>query len=220
MVMEYISGRTLENAWCTVGWITTVRLALVLKRYIGAMRSKTSPTAGSLASGICRSFLLEDNFGLPVHARPSDIQSFINFWSTFVSMPHEFRRARKNIKSCPTSWVRRADQNPLVFTHHDLAPRNLHLDNAGQLWVLDWDYAGWYPLFFEYTAMYNFRVLHKWPWLTQLRWHLFVLLSCGWFSAEERALERIRWLSIRFGYARRVDIAHNLQPSSRPLPPD
>ena len=33
----------------------------------------------------------------------------------------------------------------LVFTHQDLAARNLILDDNGRLWVIDWELAGWYP---------------------------------------------------------------------------
>ncbi|XP_044721552.1 uncharacterized protein HRG_04467 [Hirsutella rhossiliensis] len=37
-----------------------------------------------------------------------------------------------------------------------LPPRNIMLDPTGQLWVTDWDYAGFYPKFFEYAGMQNF----------------------------------------------------------------
>lgn len=220
MVMQYVCGRALTDAWPTLGWLTTIHLALVLRRYVRAMRTLQSPTAGSLATGSCRSYFLKDYFGLPAHARPCDIQSFIDFWAAFVSMRHDFQRARKGVRSRPLSWVPRADDASLVLTHHDLAPRNLLLDNSGKLWVLDWDFAGWYPQFFEYAAIYNFRELHEWSFLCRLRWHLFVLASCGYYMSELRVLTSAQSKFTRFGYARRVDIAKKLQPSSRPVPLD
>ncbi|KAF9466195.1 kinase-like domain-containing protein [Collybia nuda] len=41
----------------------------------------------------------------------------------------------------------------LVFTHQDLALRNLMLDKKAQLWIIDWELAGWYPAYFEYACV-------------------------------------------------------------------
>ncbi|KAI9820415.1 MAG: hypothetical protein M1832_003748 [Thelocarpon impressellum] len=75
----------------------------------------------------------------------------------------------------PTGYVPETPSK-FVMTHHDLAPRNLLVDPAGQLWLLDWDLAGWYPRYFEYAAMQNFQVPPHWNWLALLRWRLFT--SC------------------------------------------
>ncbi|KAK0465688.1 hypothetical protein IW261DRAFT_1346994, partial [Armillaria novae-zelandiae] len=41
------------------------------------------------------------------------------------------------------------DSRPLVFTHQDLHMRNLMLGKDGQLWMIDWADAGFYPEWFE-----------------------------------------------------------------------
>ena len=41
----------------------------------------------------------------------------------------------------------------LVFTHNDLNMRNILLDRDGQLWIVDWGWAGFYPTWFEYVGM-------------------------------------------------------------------
>ena len=41
----------------------------------------------------------------------------------------------------------------LVFTHQDIAPRNLILGSDGQLWLVDWANAGAYPPGFERAAL-------------------------------------------------------------------
>ncbi|GAB0138476.1 hypothetical protein EsDP_00006711 [Epichloe bromicola] len=39
-----------------------------------------------------------------------------------------------------------------VFTHGDVAPRNIMVDKSGQiLGLLDWEMAGWYPEYWEYA---------------------------------------------------------------------
>lgn len=42
-----------------------------------------------------------------------------------------------------------------MFTHHDLQPDNLILDDKDQLWVIDFGQAGFYPEPFEYVATYS-----------------------------------------------------------------
>ncbi|KAI9370823.1 phosphotransferase family protein [Aspergillus egyptiacus] len=40
-----------------------------------------------------------------------------------------------------------------VLTHHDISPRNLILDQDGQVWLIDWAYSGAYPPVFESKAL-------------------------------------------------------------------
>jgi hypothetical protein len=42
---------------------------------------------------------------------------------------------------------------PLIFTHNHLSMCNILLDDDGQLWIVDWDCAGFYPTWFEYLGM-------------------------------------------------------------------
>ncbi|EPE07127.1 serine threonine protein kinase [Ophiostoma piceae UAMH 11346] len=50
------------------------------------------------------------------------------------------------------------EQRPLVFTHGDLHPTNILLARReGKVWVsglIDWECAGWYPDYWEYTSAY------------------------------------------------------------------
>ncbi len=61
-----VAGTTLEDAWPDLGWFRTICLAFQLRWAIRKMRKLTSPTAGSLESGLCRSLWMEeDYYGLP-----------------------------------------------------------------------------------------------------------------------------------------------------------
>lgn len=51
---------------------------------------------------------------------------------------------------------------PLVFTHQDLNMGNIMILNDGEIYLLDWDWAGYYPEYFE--AMGTARNYHE-PWL-------------------------------------------------------
>ncbi|RDB28023.1 hypothetical protein Hypma_002206 [Hypsizygus marmoreus] len=50
-----------------------------------------------------------------------------------------------------------AKRHPLVFTHNDLAPRNIMYDEpSGKvLALIDWESAGWFPGYWEYTKTLN-----------------------------------------------------------------
>jgi hypothetical protein len=215
LIMERIDGVTLEEAWPKLGWFTTVKFALQLRWFVRLLRSLTSSTAGSLVSGECRSFYLEDRFMLPPKSSPAVIISFIQFWTCFTSIRQAMKTATQD--PAPSTTLIPATPSTLVFTHHDLAPRNLLLDRRGQLWVLDWDYAGWYPRYFEYAAMQNFSVPHTWTRFARARWFLFTWITVGRFEHERKVLELIRAKFTRFTFGRRFEILANRSPAGRPV---
>ena len=77
-VMDRIHGATLEEVWPKLSWLTKARLAMQLRQSIRRLRSVTSSTAGSLATGRCKSFWLEDYYGLPPQSNPEDVAGFIS----------------------------------------------------------------------------------------------------------------------------------------------
>ncbi|KAL2868050.1 uncharacterized protein BJX67DRAFT_380258 [Aspergillus lucknowensis] len=76
IIMDRLEGTTLDVVWKELGWFMTVKLALQLRRFVKMLRSVTSPTAGSLVTGECRSFWLEDYYGLPANSGPAEFAHF------------------------------------------------------------------------------------------------------------------------------------------------
>ncbi|KAF5967352.1 protein kinase-like domain-containing protein [Fusarium bulbicola] len=205
-IMDRISGTTLDIAWPDLGWITSLRLAFQLRHVIHCLRSTVSVSSGSLATGKCRSFFLEDSFGLPPRAKPSEVNGFLNFWANFVTPRQEIKKTQadhlichKPVFSCDRSFV---------FTHHDLAPRNIILDHKNQLWLIDWDCAGFYPRFFEHAGMFNF-IPTGWTKFALWRWNVFAWIASGFYNKERRWLEMIRSRFTRFRTARRFNMKAN-----------
>ncbi|EGE08674.1 hypothetical protein TEQG_07633 [Trichophyton equinum CBS 127.97] len=51
----------------------------------------------------------------------------------------------------------------IVFTHGDLNPRNILAENGRITGIVDWENAGWFPEYWEYTKMhYTVRSLERW----------------------------------------------------------
>lgn len=54
-------------------------------------------------------------------------------------------------------------QHDIVFTHGDLNPRNILAENGKITGIVDWENAGWFPEYWEYTKMhYTVRSLKRW----------------------------------------------------------
>lgn len=212
-IMERIKGETLEDAWPSLGWLASFRLALQLRRFIAKMRSITSKTAGSLATGECRSFWLDDHFGLPARAKAKDISAFLAFWVGFISIRKELKRGAHEHSSLREPSI--LQKGELVLTHHDLAPRNMVVDPSGEIWLLDWDFAGFYPMYFEYASMNNFTPPGTWGVLSRIRWYLFTWMAAGRSDKESQLLQMVRSKFLRFGAGRRSNIKAQATQSRR-----
>lgn len=206
-IMDRVEGSTLEEKWSSLGWIATIVLGLQLLLFVRRMRSLVSPAAGSQATGKCRSLYLDDQFRPPLRASPAQIMAFVNFWAGFRSIGHEMQKSPEQHAVCEAPAF--PASTTLVFTHHDLAPRNLMVDRRGRLWLIDWDYAGFYPHFFEHAAMQNFVRPGSWGRSAVWRWRLFTWLSVGSYAREARVLGRFLHQFMRFRVARRWNILHN-----------
>ncbi|KAF4464214.1 kinase-like domain [Fusarium albosuccineum] len=205
-VMDRIPGTTLDEKWPELGWIASIRIAFQLRRIVRRLRSAQSTLAGSPVSGNCRSYFLEDFFELPPKASAENINAFLNFWASFINIRHEIKKTPAEHAICPNPIF--LSTQPLVFTHHDLAPRNIILDPQGQLWLIDWDCAGFYPKFFEYAGMHNF-IRAGWSKFTYWRWKLLAWIVGGFYDKERRWLGVIRTKFTRFSPARRFNMKAN-----------
>ncbi|EKJ74205.1 hypothetical protein FPSE_05502 [Fusarium pseudograminearum CS3096] len=125
-----------------------------------------------------------------LRAQPSAVDDFLDFWANLVSARLEFKKTptEHSIRTKPILPYTRS----FVFTHHDLAPRNIILDNNNQLWLLDWDLAGYYPRFFEHDGMYNFIPTAAWTKFEMWRWKIFACIASGFYGKEGRWLDIIR----------------------------
>lgn len=197
VIMKRIRGTTLGDAWDRMSWIMTIRIAFQLRRFVRTMRTQISSTAGSIVSGKCNSIWLEDYYGPPRHATPEKFTAFISFWLHPVT--------NRKIKITPPAHPPFIPPTPksFVFTHQDLAPRNLLIDENHHLWLLDWERSGWYPKYFEYVGMQNFFDRLNWNRLSQWRWWLFSWISVGIYQRENAALSIVSHKCKRFPIARR-----------------
>lgn len=85
----------------------------------------------------------------------------------------------------------------LRFTHGDLAPRNVRVKDGRVTGIIDWEFAGWYPEYWEYTKMFYGGERPVWQ-----KWFDAVEAEVGIEKyREERKAEEAIWLRAGpFGY--------------------
>ncbi|CAG8151207.1 unnamed protein product [Penicillium olsonii] len=145
ILMNYIDDRTLEEAWPSMIPSQKVSIAQELHGFILQLRDLTNgsdPEAGGQRFRDLQTKNLMTSLSTECDYQ-STVPSFFRMGSLFPDNSHW------------SSSVSRKDN--LFFTHGDLAPRNILVSQEGHVTaVLDWEYAGWYPEWWEAVKAYEF----------------------------------------------------------------
>ncbi|ESK84352.1 kinase-like protein [Moniliophthora roreri MCA 2997] len=185
VVMDFVRGTLLSDAWPTLSIFKKIRIAFILRRYIRELRQKatasptTPPGPATSEPAIC---FAPSIFGSK-RERRGPFQT-ANELSAFL---YEMRR--KAGKHFSSVWLKEGwdDTQPLVFSHLDLVPRNIILGTDGQVWVIDWGFSGYYPPWFEYVAMKRqARSEREIEGVSFDYWEILIPFICGPFFREER----------------------------------
>ncbi|KAL7790756.1 kinase-like protein [Trichoderma ceciliae] len=154
IVMDYVPGKSLDEAWGDLTPEQKLSTARQLRGYVSQLRSLKGDYIGALDGGkavigrrvtlecgpfaserLFNGFLLEDIVG---------------------TAPKLMRHYARHSLS---------DNHEIVFTHGDFAPRNILVDEEGRVTaILDWEEAGWYPEYWEYIkAFEHLQPMLDWP---------------------------------------------------------
>lgn len=96
-------------------------------------------------------------------------------------------------EKAPLSVASFDDTMPLVLTHFDLVRRNLILDDANRLWVIDWGCSGFYPKWFESLGM-------MFDWKDAGRFgHWLVRFVAGYYQKQREFIGHVSW-ALSTGY--------------------
>ncbi|KAK4233402.1 kinase-like domain-containing protein [Achaetomium macrosporum] len=159
IVMEYIPGENLERAWGKLGTAEKRAIVSQLRRHMDELRSIPSPGYyGGIWRQPIRDFYFEDPklVGQPHH-------------DSTISEPHEteeqwveamWRCVESRAVSGQRRWLSllRRHYHAIfkghrpVFTHANLFLGNIMLREDGTAVIIDWEFSGWYPSFWEYCC--------------------------------------------------------------------
>ncbi|KAG9501957.1 hypothetical protein J7337_007664 [Fusarium musae] len=166
IVMQRICGKSLAEAWRGLSEADLASIFAQLRRMLEELRAIIPPSGAGVES--CIGGSLRDS-RIP-RSRPrfgpfKTIQDFHRWLREGLepeSRPdHIEDQDWEHVKEMATKqdgpW-------PLpVFTHGDLNPFNILVKGDQVVGIIDWEFAGWYPHYWEYTsAWYGNRIRQGW----------------------------------------------------------
>ncbi|EUC62644.1 phosphotransferase enzyme family protein [Rhizoctonia solani AG-3 Rhs1AP] len=162
LVMDYIPGRALNTCWSELGFFAQLRIAWILRGYVSQLRRLQRSVPGRIDGSECEGHLWpiigEDPF--------ESYEHLASWYNHKIDVSHRAGKAPATDFRYDTSW-------PLVFTHGDISPRNIILADDGLLYLIDWRFAGFYPVWHEHTSMVwdssDFQLPSSWQ-----RWISFI----------------------------------------------
>jgi aminoglycoside phosphotransferase len=190
IVMDRIRGVSLTRAWTTLSDSDRTAIYEQLKVMFQELRSLTPPpgvgvescVGGSLRdSRIARS---SPRFG------PFKTTQEFHLWLRNGLRPedHPDREEDEDWKDIKAMAQKQDGPWPApVFTHGDLNPSNILVHGDRVVGIIDWEFAGWYPYYWEYTSAWQAH-------LTRQGWEDAILKFLDPYPQElEMEITRQRW---------------------------
>ncbi|KAJ4005057.1 hypothetical protein NW752_011574 [Fusarium irregulare] len=142
--MEYIEGQSLKEAWPSLEPHQRSEILAQLSDYIAQMRALQGAIVPSIFT----------RSGGPFH--------------TLREFQEWLVRPRQRYADMSIYWeqitTQLGDEYPIVFTHGDISSRNVQIRDGRIVALLDWEWAGWYPDYWDYV--FAMRGLDNVDWAT------------------------------------------------------
>ncbi|QPG97664.1 hypothetical protein C2857_006686 [Epichloe festucae Fl1] len=154
ITMKYIEGQTLQQAWPVLTPDQRSNILAQLSDYIAQMRALRGIYLGRV-----------DGQGVVV---PSIMTRSGGPFSTLTEFHDWLVKPPKRLQAQSMYWHQITTQLgaecPIVFTHGDIASRNIIISEGRIVALLDWEFAGWYPEYWEYV--FTLRGMDNIDWET------------------------------------------------------
>ncbi|KAK3302744.1 phosphotransferase enzyme family protein [Chaetomium strumarium] len=149
IVMEYVDGQRLDEAWPALTPDEKASVLQQLRGYFRELRQIKGDFIGSVDGSACDDQFLEnapESSRGPFKTEAEFNQALANVWLSGEGGHEEdpFRRLLVKI----LFEVGRGHE--IVLTHNDFAARNILVRGSTVVAILDWEFAGFYPEYWEY----------------------------------------------------------------------
>jgi Phosphotransferase enzyme family len=154
IVMSRLPGKPLVSLLPTMSLSEINVVTSDLKAMMDELRSlriqnfETWSYIGSVGRQPCRDFLfmLGDESKGPFQTEEDMYENIIERWINRFKMNPLLESSVEFTRRL----YRETSGNDIVFTHGDLDPRNILVENGRVSGIVDWEQAGWYPEYWEY----------------------------------------------------------------------
>ncbi|KAM5469949.1 hypothetical protein MferCBS49748_002711 [Microsporum ferrugineum] len=153
LVMELVDGQTLDCAWPGLNEEQRQSIVKEFTVYVEQLRGLIPPKEGAVGStkmcagydhrlGHCRFGPFDSISDFHSHVRRGEP---LEFWDEAVSLVHK-----------------RSSSYTTKYCHADLCPNNVLAKDGKIVAIIDWEFAGWYPEYWEYTKIqFGWRPFRK-----------------------------------------------------------
>ena len=187
IVMENVKGQSLMSCWSILTTLEKTAIADRLRDVFKHLRDIPSPGYfGSLENRALQDsiFWTADDATSTVINGPFETEAQLN-----EAMVHKY--LYNNMSPQKAEFYRRVlpqvlrNHNP-IFTHADFQRKNVMIRTDGTLVIIDWETAGWYPGYWEYTlAMFT---CGRWD----DDWHIWVAKILDEYPNEYAWMDMLR----------------------------
>lgn len=186
IVMDFIEGDCLVDIWDGMDDEQKQHVTEQLRDHLSQLRKIEGSFIGSVDGTACEDPLFTDDLGA---YGPYENEAMFN---------QGIVKALKDTLS--SGWVDTVcnmamsmEGHKIVMTHSDLSPRNIIVQGSKVVAILDWEYSGYYPDYWEYVkAFYRPAWESEWmknravdrilePYLTELAVFLHVNSIGAWY---------------------------------------
>ncbi|KAG4426858.1 hypothetical protein IFR04_000289 [Cadophora malorum] len=144
ITMEYIRGERLDKVWKGLPQEEKLGLAEELRRILSELRGLKGQYIGSINHGEAIDGRKFDIRGGPFETEAAFNQFLLS--DTFPSTATILRDiASRSLRT----------DHEIIFAHGDFAPRNIMVADGKITGILDWEYSGWYPEYWDFVKSFN-----------------------------------------------------------------
>jgi serine/threonine protein kinase len=164
IVMERIDGHYITKDWNTRSQESKDKLLAQLKTMIQELRSLQPPPGSGVES--CIGGSMHDSRISRPERRFGPFKTIHEFhlWLRGGLQPSEVKMTGLMTQEDYDAFMEMAKQQDgpwprTVFTHADLNPTNILVRGDEVVSIIDWEFSGWYPHYWEYTAAFCTQIL-------------------------------------------------------------
>lgn len=144
MLMKHVDGELLQSKWKGLSREQRENVINQLRSIVEQLRSLPTPqppAVSALNNKPCLDGRVAGNRTFGPFRTVAEFHDHLIDVSKFYMAEDDLQRIRSQM----------SDKYRIVFTHGDLAPRNIFLKGDKIVALIDWEHAGWYPEYWEYT---------------------------------------------------------------------
>lgn len=154
--MEYIQGATLGDIWASIEKEKKEEIIQQIAAYIHQLLLLEPPEKGIVGSANLGPGL-DYRVGYRLFGPFSSIDNFHSFLRGQIPLEDSTKVYSEVVTKCHTRQYR------TCFTHADICLRNIIVRDDGVVVLVDWQFAGWYPEYWEFTkAHYGLYNIPDW----------------------------------------------------------